>query len=693
MDRFVCLLCLGGTIGLAFAQQAPVEPEPDSGKPEAVLFDALPVVEAASLHTQTLLDAPASITVITAEDIRSRGYRTLAEALADVRGFYVSSDDAYSYVGVRGFSIPGDYNTRFLVMINGHSLSENIYGSAGYFGQDFGLDMDLIQRIEIIRGPSSALYGSNGMFATINIITKSPVDYPFFRVSAETDSFGERKAELSSSQNLGHGANLLFSASVFNNIGQNLYFPQFDSPATNYGWAVNMDGEKGYHTFANLIWRGWSFTAYFNSRQQLVPTAEYGATFNDRGTKMIDGRGFVESSYRRTFGMDRELRWRIYYDQYRSADRFDIPPEEFGLPADYGIVDARQGGKGDWLGTQLTYRFKAPWRGFLTLGTEASWDLRALLYVYEQAPVYIGVLNTDHLNRSGAFFAQQEWRLTPRWKVYLGARLDDSRYYEVSLTPKADLIYQPSATSAVKLLYGRSFRDPAGNEEFYNDGITQIANPDLKPERMQTFEAVFEKQAGKRWNLSTNVYRYDLNDLITAVLLDDQMQQYQNAAAVHSTGVELEATGKLKWGAKMDASLAMQRSGDGGNIYAEANSPARIGKFLLEIPLAKDRLSAAAAFQYMSERRTLAGNSVPPVSLVNLTLASRRLASGVDLQFGIRNLLDRRYWDPVGTNEGMDMVEQDGRCWFGRITWGPEREKSRSSARRDDPDVTGTERQ
>src|SRR5438874_1493555 len=113
----------------------------------------------------------------------------------------------------------------------------------------FGLDMDLVQRIEVVRGPSSALYGSNGMFATINVVTRSPVDHTKARFSTETDSFGEKKAQLASSMYLGHGANLLVSASVFNNSGQTLFFPEYDSPQTLKGVARGVDGERGYHTF------------------------------------------------------------------------------------------------------------------------------------------------------------------------------------------------------------------------------------------------------------------------------------------------------------------------------------------------------------------------------------------------------------------------------------------------------------
>ena len=126
----------------------------------------------ASERLQPVTEAPASVSFITAEEIARYGYRTLADILRGVRGMYVTDDRNFSFVGARGFGKPGDYNSRILLLVNGHRVNDNVFGQAE-IGAEFGLDPAMFERVEIIRGPASSLYGDSAFFAVVNVITKT----------------------------------------------------------------------------------------------------------------------------------------------------------------------------------------------------------------------------------------------------------------------------------------------------------------------------------------------------------------------------------------------------------------------------------------------------------------------------------------------------------------------------------------
>ena len=121
-------------------------------------------VYSASKHMQSASEAPASVTVVTADEIQKYGYRNLADILRSVPGFYVTYDRDYTFVGVRGFGRLGDWNSRILVLIDGHRINNNVLGQA-MLGNEFLVDVDMIERVEIVCGPSSSLYGANAFFA------------------------------------------------------------------------------------------------------------------------------------------------------------------------------------------------------------------------------------------------------------------------------------------------------------------------------------------------------------------------------------------------------------------------------------------------------------------------------------------------------------------------------------------------
>ncbi|HEY1759155.1 MAG TPA: TonB-dependent receptor [Bryobacteraceae bacterium] len=612
-------------------------------------------VESAALHPQTLQDAPASVTIVTAEDIRKYGYRTLSEALSNVRGFYVTNDLSYENLGVRGFDLPGDYNSHVLILVNGHNMADNIFGYVLTLGDDFPIELNLIKQIEIIRGPSSALYGSNAVFATINIITKSPDEAGPLTLTADTGSFGEKKGQIMESASLG-GVKVLFSGTVFNNSGQSpLFFPQYDNPQNNYGEAINMNTERGYRFFSTLVWRKWTVTAAFAGHDLIQPISWGPTIFNDRGTKNNDQRNFVDADYQRPIAGG-GLEWRLYYDSSFYKGRGDYALGE-------GVVeDNRQSEIGNWVGTQLTYRVRPFFAGDVTLRAESNVDIRAFLTDYDVSPAPALYLSTNHPDRSVALMFQDEKKLSKRWKLDLGLRADKSHIHPDFVAPRAALIYERSPWT-YKFLYGRSFRNPSAFQLFYGDGIADAADPTLRPESADTVEIDADRKLGKRMKLQASAYGYELHDFVLGVYLPNGLLQYQNTGNIQAEGVEFEINGRpTKW-LETTASYAWQRSRNHSSGGILDNSPQNLAKLRFAVPLGR-RFDLSSGMQYESARETLARNFVTPLYLADFTLSSKHLLRNFDIRAGLRNAFNRNYSDPIALNPIVDSMPQPGRTFF-----------------------------
>ena len=660
--HFITVLLLAWT-GTLYANDGPGNAAPGSSD-DAALFGDMPVVEAATLHAQSLADAPASVTVVTADDIRKYGYRTLGEVLASARGFTVTTDHLALNAGVRGIAVPGDYNTGVLVMINGHPMTEISADSNDFFAQDFGLDMDLVARIEIIRGPSSALYGSNAMLATINIVTKTPVDSPKVMVSTESGSGGPQKAMLMSSLNLGRGANLLIEGSGFTGGGHDLVMPQLPNSPASGGIANGVDAQGGYHSFANLEWGAWDFTAYFNSDLERAPVLGGDTVINDQGQFYRASRNFVGAAYTHDFADGGELRWQVYYDQFRLVDRYD-----YLLPSE--ILDNRDFIHGDWISSQVTYSRNVDHLGLLTVGANTKVELRNAVENADYSPDQAVLLDINRPDRTVAPFAQQEWDLARHWTAYFGARFDASQNYGNFISPRLALVYQPNKKTSYKFVYGRPFRTPSVFEEYYDDGITQIANLRLHPETAQAVEISAERKLGKSAYALVNAYHYSLDSLIEAVETAGGLIQYQNCGRWNSNGVDFELGGHLAPWLETVASFSLDRAEDETEHDTLPNAPGSMAKFRAAVPLVRDHLYFATDFQYLSARWTALRDSTRPVVLVNATLSTRKLFHGFDLAAGIRNALNWSYNDPIAlpADNMMDQMPANGRTAFVKLVW------------------------
>ena len=219
-----CVLALLAVPAAARAQQLP-----DLSLEELMRIDAGRVF-GASERMQPVTEAPASVSFITAEDIARYGYRTLADILRGVRGMYVTDDRNYSYLGARGFAKPGDYNSRILLLVNGHRVNDNVFGQAE-IGAEFGMDPAMFERVEIIRGPASALYGDSAFFAVVNVITRTGASLDGASIAVEGGNLDTARTQASFGRRLANGLDFALSGTYERSGGvERLYFPAFDTP-------------------------------------------------------------------------------------------------------------------------------------------------------------------------------------------------------------------------------------------------------------------------------------------------------------------------------------------------------------------------------------------------------------------------------------------------------------------------------
>ena len=268
-----CLgLCLATTRAMA-QEDLPQDPVGIDQTPstETALFLEIPSVYGAAKYDQKVNEAPAAVIIITAEQIRKYGYRTFAQILDSAPGLFTNNDRNYGYIGIRGFNRPGDYTSRVLLLIDNHRLNDAIYDQGGS-GTEMPIDVDLIDRIEIIKGPGSSLYGTNAFFGVVNVITKRGRDIKGAEVSGEASSFNTYRSRLSYGNKFSNGVEMLVSGSFSDSEGhRELSYPAFAS--TNSGIAKDADRDNLYCYTGKLSYADFTLTGGHQWRKKNVPTS------------------------------------------------------------------------------------------------------------------------------------------------------------------------------------------------------------------------------------------------------------------------------------------------------------------------------------------------------------------------------------------------------------------------------------
>lgn len=657
----------------AFAQDDVFASEALSSDGDKLLFQDIPSVYTASKYEQKVTKAPVSVSIVTADEIKKWGYRNFGDIVASLKGFYSSNDRNYGYVGSRGFSLPSDYNTRLLLLIDGHRYNDNIFESF-YADEGFPVDVDMIERVEVVRGPSSSLYGTSAFFGVINVITKRGRDLKGINIKTSYGSFNATKTSLSYGKRFGNGLEAFLGGSFYDSDGNDHFFSkEFDDPATNNGFYDNNDDERAKKLLAKLTYGDFTLEGLVVHRKKNLPTAPFDTVFNDPDTQTVDQAQFYELKYDHTFENQLNVQSRVSYNYYRYTGNYPI----FGEPTPQDpmgrrIVDNKDLARGQW------------WRGNLeatqifwdnhkvTFGGEVQYDFDQFQSNFDQEADG-STANPKTFDSSGyrwALYGQDEFSITDKLTFNAGLRYDFFSAFGGTLNPRLALIYNPWEKTSVKLLYGTAFRSPS-QFEVNSPLLGVIDNQDLSPEELETTELILEHYFNESLRGEFNVYHTEVKDIISQAQVSADVAQNQNVDNVNSNGIELQLEDSWSNGFQARISYSWQDTKYKANNEHLPNSPEHMVKLNLIAPLWKDIVFLGFETRYMSGRKrpqpkpdpasiTEVGSGVGDHVISNLTIFTKNWVKGLELSAGAYNLFDERYFDPASTDFRQIGIQQDG---------------------------------
>ena len=596
---------------------------------DAYLGHADPEITAATKSAIASESAPASVSIVTADEIAAFGYTSLTEALSAIRGTFTSNDRSYESVGFRGFSPPGDYTNRVLVLVDGHSTNDAVTGQ-GYVGHDFDVDLANVTRIEIVRGPGSVLYGTGAIFGVINVVTRRAAEGTHATVNTTAGTMGLISGRATTSARKGN-AELMLSAAAMESDGDRRYI----WPASQTGGApatvLGADGERTAH--ADLAGRlgPLSLRAGYNDRKKYMPTGAYD-TQPVYGTYNYDRRGYAELRF------DDE----IHGVQVAARAAYDMSwYHGHTVPVDpANRTEERL--KAQWATGELRLGLPRFLRQQFTVGGEAVGQLQMQADIpFPGNPAIGGDLIVSA-------YLVDDIHVSNRLNVNLGLRSDSyTKSFGNTINPRIAVVGKPYKNGNTKLFFGRSFRAPSPNERANNP------SEDLRPETIWSGEIEHSHAVSDDVHVVGAVFANWLKDLL--VLVDDQENgQYylNNSNRIRSVGAE----GEVRWepgsGTLLSLSITRQRVQEltpAGNVPF-LNAPETMVKARVLCPLVGHALRLGSElvldsgrhFRQTDPAQPAGDDRVDDAMLWNLSFSGEYRAYHLRYFAGLFNLLDVR---------------------------------------------------
>ena len=634
-------------------------------QPPLVTLPPVHEVTAASRYSEDIDDAPGSVTIISGEEIRAFGYPTIADALRGVRGFTISDDRAYPSASVRGLGQPEDYGNRLLVLADGQSLNDNI-DNASHIGTEGRVDLHDVDRIEVVRGPGSLLYGAGALSGVVNLVGP-----PRDEANSAQAGFGvydgvAMHGRAGFHHNFGPDQGMWASASTARSDGYDVAIP-------GLGVANGVEAFSGVNT-SGRVWSGpltaqWSF----QRRDQNVPIGAYQTAFNDPNTRLLDTRAMGEVRFEPHISDSVQLLLRGQANRYASHEAFASDPA------------AAEQYTGVWYGGEARLVYKPFKQLRLTVGGEGQVDPVVSIHGQsygDQGGVYVD----EHApyNFSAAYLIVDASPF-PWVKLEGGARVDNYSTFGAIVVPRGALIFKPAPGSTLKIMGGRAFRAPSVYEQVYNDGgDTQARAVDparglsLLPESIWSGEVEYSQRFRTDWVALVSGYVSRVQDIISAGpdAPGSDVIRFQNSPTpvlLAGGDVELRREFRNQW--MLSASYGYQRARYLTSQLADTalvNAPEHLASFKGIAPLVPELALLGLRATLEAPRRISLGSpdTTGTSLIVDATVSGtlKSLGRGLHYTFGIYNLADQHTFVPVSRTFASPVMPQNGRTLLFDLT-------------------------
>jgi len=699
-------LLLTLTLALAFVSSSRAQEDDLSA-----LYGDEEFVSIATGSSKPITRAPSVASVITAEDIRTMGATDINQVLDTVPGLHVSLsalsrlDAVYSIRGIHT-----GFNPQVLLLMNGISFPELWTGAHPIL---FHLPVASIERIEVIRGPGSAVYGADAFAGVINIITKDASEIGGTKVGGRTGSFDSQETWLQHGGSYGKW-DVAFSFEWQTTDGDRNRVIRRDLQTT-LDEAFNTDASLApgpldtrydvFNTYLDIKRSDWRFHLWYWKLKDAGLGAGASQALDPKGSQS-DDLYLTDLTWHNTdLFQDWDLTARASYQYLENDINYHLLPAGTTIPigADgnvnftnpAGIVVfpdgllAKPNGNSKVAGLDLTtiysgfanhhirvgagYKYESlepdERKNFgpgVIDGTEGTVD--AQLYDVTGTPyVYCPKKSRDIYFLS----VQDEWQFAPDWELTAGIRYDDYSDFGNTINPRLALVWATRHNLTTKLLYGTAFRAPSFSELYAVNNPVALGNTHLDPETINTLELAFDYKPTFDLQFGLSLFAYEAKDLIE--FIPDQngtTRTAQNARDQNGHGAELEMDWKVTNQLHFRGNYAWQHSEDTETHKRIADAPGQQAYLNVEWKFLPE-WSVSPQLTWIGDRARAVGdtrNEVPDYTLVDLTLRKNNILTGLDFAVSAHNIFDEDAYEPSdGTIPG-DYPLAGKSIWF-ELQW------------------------